>query len=98
VPTVAPTPDPTPTKTHSPKPTRARPPCPSDGAPPPGHDKGEGGDRPCTGGKGKGHGNGHDKGHGKGQDGGVILLLPIIASTTAWAVQPQRLRGRRRTD
>jgi hypothetical protein len=89
---------------RSPKPVKdkARPPCPSDGAPPPGHDKGDGGDRPCSG-KGKDNGDGNGNGDGRGKDGGFVLVLPLTVSTVAWATRPTRptrparLRSRRPT-
>jgi hypothetical protein len=98
--TPAPTPRPTPKATPkptakpTPKPTvaaggnpKARPPCPDKGGSPPGHAKTNDPHKAC--------GKGKDKGKG-GKNGGVVLILPLLATSVAWAVRPERLRPRRR--
>jgi hypothetical protein len=94
--TPAPTPraTPKPTAKPTPKPTvaaggnaKARPPCPDKGGSPPGHAKTNDPHKAC--------GKGKDKGSG-GKNGGIVLILPLLASSVAWAVRPERLRPRRR--
>jgi hypothetical protein len=69
---------------------KAHPPCPSKYGPPPGHAKTQDPHKPCGNGGGKG---GNDKDTAQG---GIVLILPLMASATAWAVRPRRLRPRRR--
>jgi hypothetical protein len=96
VPTPQPTPKPTPKPTAQPTqaPTGApagakqRPPCPTKGGTPPGHAKTADPHGSCGDGKGKGK--------GKGSSGGIILVLPLLASSVAWTVRPERLQRRRR--
>lgn len=87
-PTAKPTPKPTPAPTAvSGGTAKARPPCPDKGGSPPGHAKTNDPHKAC--GKGKDTGNG-------GKNGGVVLILPLLATSVAWAVRPERLRPRRR--
>jgi hypothetical protein len=39
---------------------------------------------------------GDGKGKGKGANGGIILILPLLASSVAWTARPERLQRRRR--
>jgi hypothetical protein len=93
-PAATPRPTPKPTAKPTPKPTvaaggnaKARPPCPDKGGSPPGHAKTDGPHKAC--------GKGKDKGNG-GKNGGIVLILPLLATSVAWAVRPERLRPRRR--
>ena len=62
-----------------------KPPCPTKDGPPPGHNKtSDPDDRPC----------GEKKGNGGDAEGGVILILPLLAGTAAWSTRPERLRRR----
>jgi hypothetical protein len=90
-----PTPAPTakPTRKPTPAPTaasggkaKARPPCPSKGGTPPGHAKTDDPHTSCGSGKGK----------SGGKNGGIILVLPLLAASVGWVVRPERLRPRRR--
>jgi hypothetical protein len=67
-----------------------RPPCPTKGGPPPGQDKTADPHKPCGKDKEK------DKPKDQGSKGGIVLILPLLATGTAWAVRPERLRPRRR--
>lgn len=93
-PAPTPTPTPKPTAKPTPKPTvaagakaKARPPCPNKDGSPPGHAKTNDPHKAC--------GKGKDKGSG-GKNGGIVLILPLLATSVAWAVRPERLRPRRR--
>jgi hypothetical protein len=93
-PAATPRPTPKPTAKPTPKPTvaaggnaKAHPPCPNKGGSPPGHAKTDGPHKAC--------GKGKDKGNG-GKNGGIVLILPLLATSVAWAVRPERLRPRRR--
>ena len=66
---------------------KAKPPCPTEGGPPPGHNKTVDPHKPC---KDKGTSNGN------GSNSGIFLILPLLATGTAYVVRPERLRPRRR--
>ncbi len=96
-PTARPTPRPTPKATPKPTPkpivstpnppavAKVRPPCPTEGGPPPGHSKTADPHKPCK-----------DKSNGNGSNSAFFLVLPLLATGTAYVVRPERLRPRRR--
>jgi hypothetical protein len=69
---------------------KLRPPCPTKGGPPPGQHKTADPHKPCGKDKEK------SKGNGNGSNGGIFLVLPLLATGTAYVVRPERLRPRRR--